>query len=412
VAKNLATQGIEVRRATEPVTVGTRQIPAGAYLVSHAQPSGRLIRNLLEAHIPQPDDFIRRQEERRARRQPDQIYDITAWSPPLLYDVEVVSSRSAITTKADLLPMAYDAPPAARTFTQRKVGYLMPWDRGCAALAARGAAPGHPPAQRGGAFTLNGRTIPSARPSSGNAGNPSDWHACLTALATKHGAEVVPSTPRMWSRGFRSAATTAVPEGPGAACCLGHPHAVFRSGGRADTLERRFDSLSPPSESRSLICARICPSSTSSSCPRATTTAPSMTPCSARLKDWLRNGGTLVTLAEASRWATGENVGLLDTKTLLKNGNLDVPGEKPAPGMPRSAATGGATGEATPTGESSPTGQPPATGSREASGSGTKPPAAPTSKSSVICFISGPGFICVICDPVPCAIRRHIRVRL
>jgi hypothetical protein len=52
-----------------------------------------------------------------------------------------------------------------------------------------------------------------------------------------------------------------------------------------------------------------------------------------RLKDWLRGGGTLITLAEATRWATGENVGLLDTKPLLKNGNLDAPGDKPAPGM-------------------------------------------------------------------------------
>ena len=54
----------------------------------------------------------------------------------------------------------------------------------------------------------------------------------------------------------------------------------------------------------------------------------------ARLKDWIRGGGTLVTLAEASRWATGENVGLLDTKLLLKNGNLDRPGDTKAPGMP------------------------------------------------------------------------------
>ena len=38
-----------------------------------------------------------------------------------------------------------------------------------------------------------------------------------------------------------------------------------------------------------------------------------------RLKDWLRAGGTLVTIAEASRWATGSSVGLLDT-TLAAEG--------------------------------------------------------------------------------------------
>ena len=35
-----------------------------------------------------------------------------------------------------------------------------------------------------------------------------------------------------------------------------------------------------------------------------------------RVKDWLRAGGTLVTLGEASRWAAGADVGLLDTTPL------------------------------------------------------------------------------------------------
>jgi hypothetical protein len=44
-----------------------------------------------------------------------------------------------------------------------------------------------------------------------------------------------------------------------------------------------------------------------------------------RLKDWLRAGGTLITLAEATRWATGSNVGLLSTTGLLKDGRPDTP---------------------------------------------------------------------------------------
>ena len=44
-----------------------------------------------------------------------------------------------------------------------------------------------------------------------------------------------------------------------------------------------------------------------------------------RIKDWLRAGGTLVTLAEATRWATGANVGLLSTTGLLKDGRPDTP---------------------------------------------------------------------------------------
>jgi hypothetical protein len=40
LARNLATQGIELRRAEESFPVGGKQVPAGAYLVSNAQPSG------------------------------------------------------------------------------------------------------------------------------------------------------------------------------------------------------------------------------------------------------------------------------------------------------------------------------------------------------------------------------------
>jgi hypothetical protein len=43
-----------------------------------------------------------------------------------------------------------------------------------------------------------------------------------------------------------------------------------------------------------------------------------------RLRDWLGAGGTLVALGEASRWLTREKVGLLDTKTELRDGRPEA----------------------------------------------------------------------------------------
>ena len=37
-----------------------------------------------------PAEFVRKQEERRKMRLNDQIYDITAWNLPMLFDVELV----------------------------------------------------------------------------------------------------------------------------------------------------------------------------------------------------------------------------------------------------------------------------------------------------------------------------------
>ena len=50
-----------------------------------------------------------------------------------------------------------------------------------------------------------------------------------------------------------------------------------------------------------------------------------------RLKDWIGGGGTLVTLGEASRWAAREDVGLLETRTELRDGRPEVePSDKDA----------------------------------------------------------------------------------
>ena len=52
-----------------------------------------------------------------------------------------------------------------------------------------------------------------------------------------------------------------------------------------------------------------------------------------RLKDWIRNGGTLVTIADASRWAARDRVGLLSTDTLLRDGSpeRETEGQSTAP---------------------------------------------------------------------------------
>jgi hypothetical protein len=62
------------------------------------------------------------------------------------------------------------------------------------------------------------------------------------------------------------------------------------------------------------------------------------------LKDWLRAGGTLITLAEATRWASGANVGLLATTGLLKDGRPDTPpsGAGGAGGAGGASGSGGA----------------------------------------------------------------------
>lgn len=325
LARNLATQGIEVRRADEPIKVGARTLPAGTYLISNAQPTGRMIRNLLDPHTPQPDEFIRRQEARRARRQPDQIYDITAWSLPLLYDVEVVTSPTALTPRSTPVPMVHDAPPAPRTLAAGKVGYLMPWGTAAAALAVEALQQGIRMHSVGGTFTLNGRRYPIGTAVIRHAGNPPDLNARLAALATKHGAEIVPIDSAYVEEGISLGSNEAAfLEAPRVLLAWDAPTQSLSAGWTRYVLERRFGqpvtavrTSSLPRVDFARFDVLILPSGSYSPAIGDAVLV--------RLKDWLRAGGTLITLAEASRWATTSGVDLLETQTLLKDGRPDVP---------------------------------------------------------------------------------------
>ena len=138
MARTLAAQGITVKQAEEAFQAGGQQLPVGTYVVSLAQPGGRLARNLLDPDIKMDDAFIQEQDRRRKARLGDQIYDVTAWSLPLMYDVEVVASDRGTTARmrdvaADLVAPLATAPVQAPAGT---VGFLMPWSTGAAAAAA------------------------------------------------------------------------------------------------------------------------------------------------------------------------------------------------------------------------------------------------------------------------------------
>src|SRR4030095_10831257 len=157
LAANLVTQGIEVRQADEPFDIGARRIAAGSYLVSTVQPSSRLIRNLLEVEVPQPEAFVREQDRRRKKRLGDQIYDLTAWSLPLVFDVDVLKSANAIGAKAHPVTLAAGRSPAS--VRAAKVAYVLPWGSGAAATIGEALRAGIRVRQGSRPFTAAGRTF-------------------------------------------------------------------------------------------------------------------------------------------------------------------------------------------------------------------------------------------------------------
>src|SRR5690554_188694 len=83
-------------------------------------------RTLLDQDIAMDDDFLAEQERRRANNLPDEIYDVTAWSLPLMFNIDYQTCNRA--PKADSV-LASAEPIAAGKVTNvdAKVAYIAPW---------------------------------------------------------------------------------------------------------------------------------------------------------------------------------------------------------------------------------------------------------------------------------------------
>jgi hypothetical protein len=334
LAALLAFQGVEVRRAEEPVKLGTRTLPAGSYLVSAAQPSGRLVRNLLEAHVPLPEEFVKRQLQRRADRLRDEIYDVTAWSLPLLFDVEAVGSDRALAVKSSPVAGVIDdfgspAPAtAARPLPAARVGYLLPWGSAAAETVAEALRAGLKGRVAGDTFKLAGRDYGVGAVLFRNSENGPDLAAALGAIASRHGAEVVAVASGYVDDGISLGSGEVQPlRAPRVLLLWDAPASSLSAGWTRWVLERRFGQRTTAVRTNTLrrvdlrrFDVIVIPSGDYSAALAGEGVR--------RLKDWVRTGGTLITLGEASRWAAKEKVGLLATRTELKGGSPEVEEEE------------------------------------------------------------------------------------
>ena len=326
LAETLAANGIEVGEATEPVRVGGRVLPArGTFVVPLAQPAHRVIRNLLDRHTPMDADFVALQVERRSKRLRDQIYDVTAWSLPLLWDVELVVAERP--TGAQTVPVGpRQGHMATAALPPATVGYLLPWTTDGAAAVAEALREGIRVRSAGGDFVLGGRNFGVATAIVRTSDNGPDLGARLGAIAARHGAEVVPVDDSYVREGtsLGSGRARALRE-PRVLLVWDQPASSLSAGWARYTLERRYGQRVTAIRAGSLGRATlgdydviVFPSGNFSSAVGA--------PMVERLQGWMRDGGTVVTMAESTAWAT--RAGLLATKAERRGGR---PEGTPAP---------------------------------------------------------------------------------
>ena len=330
LATMLTENGIEVFRASGPVPVGDRTLAAGSsFIVPLDQPTHNFIHNLLDAHVPMEEDFVRRQIERRANRQSDEIYDLTAWSQSLLWDVEAIETAATdargepVTTVATL-----EAPPA---LPEAVVGYLVPWGTNAAAAVVEALREGMRVRAAGAEFTLDGRRYGTGTAILRVAENGPDLRARLADIAARHRAEVVAIDDAYVREGMSlgSRRVRALRE-PRVLLVYDSPGGSYSVGWARYVLERRYGQRTTAVRASSLGRARLADYDV--------VVFPSGNYGSAvgdglldRLRAWMRDGGTVITMAESSRWASRE--GLLATETERRGGRADGD-DPPDPGTP------------------------------------------------------------------------------
>ena len=350
LALMLAENGIDVFRASGPVRVGGRTLPAAStFIVPLDQPTHRFIHNLLDRHVPMEEDFVQRQIERRANRQPDEIYDLTAWSQPLLWDVEAIETsptgaRGAAVTAEEAAARPEvsrggrgegstgDAPVAP--LPEALVGYLIPWGTNGAAAVAEALRAGIRVRAAGAEFTLNGRRFGVGTAIVRAAENDAELRTRLAGIASRHRAEVVPIDDAYVREGMSlgSRRVRALRE-PRVLLVYDSPGGSYSVGWARYVLERRYGQRTAAVRASSLGRARlndydviVFPSGNYGG-----VVGDGMLD---RVRTWMRDGGTLITMAESSRWAS--RAGLLATEAERRGGRAegDDPPDPDTPEQP------------------------------------------------------------------------------
>lgn len=191
LASLLVEQGIEVKQANADFRACNVNYGAGAYFVDAAQPRKRMIRTLLDPQVDMETDFVAEQERRRAKNLDHDIYDVTAWSLPIMFNVDMnVCGRAVDVASTDVTPDRIGA--GSLNTTDATVAYLVPWgDMAAGRFLASALREGLDVKIIDEGFSLGGRSYSAGTLIIDVARNDDSLGSVVESLVRRTGAEVV-----------------------------------------------------------------------------------------------------------------------------------------------------------------------------------------------------------------------------
>lgn len=315
-----------------------RTFPTGTYVVSLAQPQKHLAHALLAPQLDIDPAFLGEQIRKHGRREDNDFYDLTAWSLPLLFDVEcAMTGRASVGTivsvSAEALTPA-QAPAARAELRVPRLAYLIPWGSNAALTVVAGLLrDGVRLHSAGKGFTQAGREFPAGTVIVRVAehADPGALHSNIRALQMQTGAEIV-ATDTAWVEAgisFGSNDTHFLPR-PRIALVCDRPANQYSTGWARFLLEQEYGLPLTLIRARQLASARL-RNFDVVILPEGSSYADEIGKRGAeQIKAWIGDGGTLITLGDATQWLTEKDVGLLATATEPRK----KPGPPTAPASP------------------------------------------------------------------------------
>lgn len=252
------------------------------------------------------------------KKLPDEIYDVTAWSLPLLYNVEAVPLQETVSGSLEPLK-AGPLPAGAVVGDKATVAYLVPWGTAAAGrLLASSLRDDLHVLSADKPFVHGGRKYPSGSLIIRTKDNPADLDSRIRKIAAASGAEVISAGSSWVDEGISFGSNDVVRvRPPSIALAWDRPTNARSAGWTRFVLERQFGYPVTVVRSQQLLSADlsrfnviILPDQAGrrESGGYASVLGQEAPP---GLRDWVARGGTLIAIGRAVSYLADPRVGLL-----------------------------------------------------------------------------------------------------
>jgi len=315
LATLMAQHGVEVKQATKDFKACGVAYSAGAYFIDTAQPRGRFVKTTFTQQVDMSSTFIKEQERRRARKLNDEIYDVTGWSLPLMFNIDTNACGKEVEVASEKV-MA-DAPLQGNvTNTKASVAYLVPWGDMAAGRFLSAALQADLKIKSADkAFVLDKKNQYPAGTLIIEVKANNDKLADTVARIAKQTGASVEGIDSSWvtdGPSFGSGDTVAM-HPPKIAMAWDEPTSSLSAGNTRFVIERQFNYPVTAIRSNQLVSADLSAYQVLI-LPSGNYTQTFGTAGVENIQTWVKKGGVLLTIGAATRFAAQAEVNLLDVQ--------------------------------------------------------------------------------------------------